>query len=90
MQDHDLAPARVRELGHAFTRRSLRKIRRPQDARLLVEVGNDVFLVPHMIAGGNGIGASIEEFVADFRRNTEPAGRVLAVDDHEIDRIPVP
>ena len=32
----------------------------------------------------NGIGPGIEQFVEDGFRNAEPAGRVLAIDDHEI------
>ncbi len=40
-----------------------------------------------MVAGGDDVGAEIEELVRDGGREAEAAGGVFAVDDEEIDGI---
>ena len=40
-----------------------------------------------MVARREHVGAKIEEFVGKLRRDSEAAGRVLAVDHHEVDLV---
>jgi hypothetical protein len=40
-----------------------------------------------VIAGGNDVGAEVEELFCDGGRDAEAAGRVFAVDDEEIDGV---
>lgn len=39
-----------------------------------------------MIAGGDGVGAGLDEFLDDSRGDAKAAGGVLGVDEHEIER----
>ncbi len=58
---------------------------RPQQPRLGPDVIERLFLVPDVIAGRHHVHAQVEELVADFARDAEPRGRVLAVGDDEVD-----
>jgi hypothetical protein len=48
-------------------------------------VFEDLALVPDVIAGGDDVGAEIEEFLGDGGGDAEASGSVFAVDDEEID-----
>ena len=80
-------PARVPEFGNSLARCPGREIFRPENPRFFIEMGNDIALVPDMVAGGDHIDADAIEFIADFRRDTEPAGRVFTIHDDEIEVI---
>ena len=55
----------------------------PQDPRLVVEVGVDLAMAVGVVAERDHIDAGREQLVGDLRRDPEPAGDVLAVDDDE-------
>ena len=61
--------------------RALREIGRPQDARVAVDIGDELALVPDVVAGRQDIDAAIVEFAAEALGQSEAAGRVLGVDD---------
>ena len=50
-----------------------------------VEVVDDFFFVPDVVAGGEDVGAEVEELVGDRRGEAESAGGVFSVDDDEVD-----
>ena len=50
-------------------------------------VFKDLFFVPDVVAGGDDVGAEIEEFFSDGRCDAEAAGCIFAVDDEEIDGV---
>lgn len=66
--------------------RPLGVIPRSQEARLPVEVIENVAFVPNVIPGGEDVNAEFEEVFGDRGRDAESAGRVFAVRDDEIDR----
>ena len=70
----------------AGTRRALREIRRTQQARVAVDIGDELPLVPDVVAGGQDVDAAIVEFAAEALGQAESAGRVLRVDDDEVER----
>ena len=84
VENDDAPTARIPEFRDTTPRRALGEIIGPQNSRFLVEMRNDIALVPHMIAGGDDIDPRRVELVADFRRDAEPASRVFAVHDDEI------
>ena len=47
-------------------------------------VFDDLFFVPDVDAGGDDVGAQVEEFFGDGGGDAESAGRVFAVDDEEV------
>ena len=47
----------------------------------------DLFLVPDVVAGGDDVGAEVEELFGDGGRDAEAAGGVFAVDDEEVDGV---
>lgn len=47
----------------------------------------DLFFVPDVVAGGDDVGAEVEELVGDGGCEAEAAGCVFAIDDEEIDGI---
>ena len=47
-------------------------------------VFEDFFLVPDVVAGGDDVGAEIEEFFCERGGDAEAAGGVFAVDDEEV------
>jgi len=56
---------------------------RADDVLLLVEVAEDLAAVVGVVAERDDVHAGAEQLVGDLRRDAEPAGHVLAVDDHE-------
>ncbi len=69
----------------AATRRSVRIIRWPDEALLALGENQRFLLVPGVVAGGNAIGAGLEEIVKYFFGNAQATGGVFAVDDDEIE-----
>ncbi len=66
--------------------RARREIRRPQHARVALDIGDQLALVPDVIAGRQHVDAAIVEFAAQPLGQSRPMGRVLGVDDDEIER----
>jgi len=52
---------------------------------MVVESGHHLALVPDVIPRGEYIDAEAEEVIRDLRRQTKPAGRILAVRHHQVD-----
>ena len=50
-------------------------------------VFEDLFFVPDVVAGGDDVGAEVEELVGDGGRDAEAASGVLTVDDEEVDGV---
>ncbi len=67
--------------------RASRIIYRPEQPRLEIEKGDNVFLVPNMIAGRDHGHARAQKLDRDLPGNATTAGRVLTVDDRKIDRV---
>ena len=44
-------------------------------------------LVPDVVAGGEHVGAQVEEILGDLRRDAEAAGGVFGVDDDQFDLV---
>ncbi len=64
-------------------------MRRPRTCGLGedLHVLEDFALVPDVVAGGDDVGAEIENFFGERRRDAEAAGCVFAVDDEEVDLV---
>ena len=84
IDDADLALGRL-EHDEPLAGNTLGIIDGTQQARLGVDEGGEVFLVPDVIAGGDDGDPGAKQINGDARRNAAPGGGVLAVDDHEID-----
>ena len=84
VEDHDLLPAAAGEDVLAAPRCAFRVIARPQEPRVAVDMGQDLAVVPAVVAAGDDIDARGVELFADLAGDAEAAGRVLAVDDDEI------
>ena len=82
---HLRAVAAVEEIG-AAARRAGRIIDRPQQARLALDEDQRLALVEDMVAERDAVGAGVEHLLADGLGDAEAAGRVLAIDDDEIER----
>ena len=67
-------------------RRALGKISRANQPRRALDEHQRLALIPRMIAERHRIGAGVDEFLIDCFRDAEAAGRVLAIDDDEIER----
>ncbi len=65
---------------------SLREVRRAQDPRIAVEIGDDLPLVPDVVAGGQDIDFGIVKFAAQAFGQAAARGRVLGIDDDQVDR----
>jgi len=52
-----------------------------------LHVLDQLFLVPDVVAGGDDVGAKVEEFFSERGRDAEAAGGVFAVDDGEVDLV---
>ena len=50
-----------------------------------LHVFDDFFLVPDVVAGGEHVGAEVEEFVGGSGGDAEAAGGVFGIDDDQID-----
>ena len=66
--------------------RAARKIRRPDQSRRALDEHQRLALVPGVVAERDRVGAGVEQFLVDRLGDAEAAGRVLAVDDDEIER----
>jgi len=64
----------------------LRKIRRANQPLGAFDEHQRLALIPSVIAERDRIGAGIEQFLIDHFGDAETAGRILAIDDHEIER----
>ena len=67
-------------------RRAPWKIRRTNEPRRALDEHQRLALVPGMIAERHRVGAGVDEFLIDRLGDAEAAGRVLAIDDDEIER----
>ena len=85
VDDHDLLPTRRLEQVGAPARRAGGKVDRPQQPLVLGDVGNDLALVPGMVAGGDAVDTGLVELGADLGGDAEARRRVLAVHDHEVE-----
>ena len=79
-------PSAEREDAVPVAGRARRKIDRPQQARIAGDVGDDLALVPDVVAGGDDVDAGGVELLADLVGDAEAMRRVLAVGDDEIER----
>ena len=84
LHDQHLAAVRQPQQGAAAPGRAGQHVERPDQARVLVDVADQLALVEDMIAGGDQIGAGGVEILADLGGDAEAAGGVLAVDDHDV------
>ena len=50
-------------------------------------VVEDFLLVPDVVAGGDDVGAEVEELFGEGGRDAEAAGGVFTVDDEEVDGV---
>ena len=71
--DHHRAPPRL----------AAKEVGRSQDRLVAVQVGVDLPAMKGVIAERDHVDAGGEHLVGDLRRDPQPAGGVLAVDDHE-------
>ena len=60
----------------------------PEQARVTVNVLDDIALCPYVVAGGDDIDAGVIKGLADLGGDAEAARRVLAVDDDEVELKP--
>ena len=58
-------------------------VRGGEDAHVV----EDFALIPDVVAGGDDVGAEIEEFLGERGRDAEAAGRIFTVDDEEVDGV---
>ena len=79
------APADV-VLADAAPRRPRGVVHRPQHPTVGFHVGNDLGPVPGVVAAGDHVRPRFEQLLADLRGKPEAVGRILAVDDDEIER----
>ena len=84
IDDADLSLRRFEHDG-ALAGDALGVIDRAQQARLGVDEGGEIFLVPDVVAGGDDRDAGAQEVDGDPRRDAAAPGGVLAIDDDEID-----
>ena len=68
--------------------RSLWKVRRAQHPRIPVEIGDDLTLVPDVIAGGQHIDFGIVKFAAEALGQAPARRRVLGIDDDQVEGEP--
>ncbi len=61
-----------------------RVVQGPDHALLRHEIGDDLLLPPHVVAGRDAVGARLEHLHGQGRGDTEPAGQILPVDYLEI------
>ena len=61
------------------------EVRRTEDPRIAVEIGDDLPLVPDVIAGGQDIHFGIVKFAAEAFGQAAAGGRVLGIDDNQVE-----
>ena len=79
------APFALSTTRHAPPRRAWGEIDRPDKARLALDEHDELALIEGVIAERHGVDADSEEFLENGFRKAETAGRVLAIDDDEIE-----
>ena len=79
----DLPPIGERKASPTLAGRAGRKIVRAQQARLALEIVDDLAVAPDVITRGADVDAGIEQLLAAVRIDAGAAGDVLAVDDNE-------
>src|SRR5262249_47134039 len=84
--DDQHAPLAYRMEPPAGTRRRLWEVRGTQYAGIAVDIGDDLPLVPDVVAGGQDVDAGVVQLTAKASRKPKPAGRVLRVDDNKVER----
>ena len=77
-------PPRASSMVTPRPRRAGRIVQRAQHAMVAVDLGDQVALIPDMVAGGDAVGAGLVELGGDLRGDAESAGGVLAIDDDKI------
>ena len=82
--EHAGAVSRHEDAG-AAAGRSVWKIGGPQEALLARRESERLALVPDVIAGGHDVRPGIQRFAKDLLGDAEAAGRVLTVDDDEVE-----
>jgi hypothetical protein len=85
LRDEHLPPAGGGEDPRARTRRGLRVVERPQDARLALDELEHVALVEGMVAEREHVGARVEKRTGMRGRQPRARGRVLAVHHDEVE-----
>ena len=84
--DHQNAAAFVEHVeAPAGARGSLREIGRPQYPPIAWDVGDQLALVPDVIAGGQDVGPGVVKLAGEALGQAERRRRVLGIDDREID-----
>src|SRR5437870_279993 len=63
---------------------------RAKDRSPVVEASKHLALVPDVVAAGQDVDSQVEQVVGDLRGEPEPAGRVLAIRNHQVDRMVSP
>src|SRR5215475_4279190 len=66
-------------LAPASSRRTFRIVRRPKQIGLFIEKGEDLLLLPDVIARCQHVDTSREELSSALDVNPHPAGRVLGI-----------
>ena len=74
----------VGDLNRPLSGRSLGHVDRTKQSRVGLDIGNDLALVPDMVASGQDIDTAGKQLVTDGRGDTKTAGGVLTIDDNEI------
>jgi len=69
----------------ACSRRVFREIGWPQETGVAADIGDDLTLIPDVIAGRQDVDPTIVELAAKAFGQAEPARRVLSVYHHEVD-----
>jgi hypothetical protein len=85
VDDGDPAPVAKLVGAGALARRAGREVDGAQQARVGVDRGDDLALIPDMIAGGDAVDAGGIEALTDLVGDAEPGRRVLAVDGDEVE-----
>ena len=67
LHDQHLATVGQMQLGAAAAGRAGQHVERPDQARILVDVADQLALIEHMVTGGDQIGAGGVEIPADLR-----------------------
>jgi hypothetical protein len=84
VDDGDRLAAGGRDDGQAPAGSAVAEVRRTEDAVARLQHGKEVPVAPDVVARGDDVGPGGEELLGELRREAEPVGRVLAVDDAEV------
>src|SRR5258706_985506 len=89
MQIHDAEGGQSIELknGAAVAGRPCRIIERAQEPALLGEQHGDLFLVPKVVATGDYIDTGRKDLLGCLRCDSRSTSGILAIGDHNIDRV---